>query len=165
MTRVSLVAAVAENGVIGRAGIMPWHLPADLARFRRVTLGKPIVMGRRTYEAIGRPLPGRRNIVVTRNSGWFRKGVTQVGGIEAALAACAAEAEVMVIGGGEIYRAFLPRAERIYLTRVHARPQGEVRFPDLWPGQWRELECSHRPADKDNPYAMDFVILGRDAQP
>lgn len=165
MTRISLVAAVAENGVIGRAGTMPWHLPADLVHFRRVTLGKSVVMGRHTYEAIGRPLPGRRNIVVTRNPDWFRKGVTRVEGIEAALAACAGEAEVMVIGGGEIYQAFLPRAQQIYLTRVQARPRGDVRFPNLHAGEWRELECIHHPADADNPYAIDFVILERDAQP
>jgi len=160
-TRIALVAAVAENGVIGRAGGMPWHLPGDLGHFQRVTTGKPIVMGRKTFEAIGRPLPRRRNIVITRQPGYAPAGVETASSLDAALALAGEADEVMVIGGGELYREALPRAARVYLTRVHASVDGDTRFPDLDPGEWRETAREERPADERHRYAFTFLTLER----
>lgn len=161
MSEIVLVAAVAENGIIGRNGTMPWHLPADLAHFKRLTLGHPIVMGRRTFEAVGRPLPGRRNIVVTRNPDFAASGVETAASLEQALALAGDAPQVMVIGGGELYRAALPLARRIHLTRVHARPDGDTRFPELDTSEWRETERRTRPTDADNSYALSFIELQR----
>lgn len=158
---VALVAAVAENGVIGRGGRMPWHLPADLAHFKRLTMGKPIVMGRRTFEAIGRALPGRRSIVVSRRAGFAPAGVEVARDLAAALALAGDAGEVMVIGGGELYRAALPRAERIYLTRVHGAFEGDTRFPELAAGEWRECAREERAPDEKNRWALSFVTLER----
>jgi len=140
---------------------MPWHLPADLAHFKRVTWGHPIVMGRRTFEAIGRPLPGRRNIVLTRNPGFSAPGVETAAGLEQALALVDGASQVMVIGGAELYRAALPLAQRIYLTRVHARPEGDTCFPALDPAEWRQISCKTRPTDGDHRYALSFIELQR----
>jgi len=161
--RITLVAAVARNGVIGRAGALPWRLPADLRRFREVTWGHPVVMGRRTWESIGRPLPGRRNIVVTRRFGYRAPGAEVAGSPEAALSVAAGAGEVMVIGGGELYAAFLPLAARILLTEVEAEPEGDAFFPPLAPGEWRETARERHPADPDNPFAYSFVTLERTA--
>ncbi|MGH8271353.1 MAG: type 3 dihydrofolate reductase [Gammaproteobacteria bacterium] len=161
MSAVALVAAVAENGVIGRGGVMPWHLPADLAHFKRITMGKPIVMGRRTFEAIGRALPGRRNIVVTRAAEFSAPGVERAASPEEALALAGDAAEVMVIGGAELYRAALPLARRIYLTRVHAEVAGDTFFPELDDREWRELAREKRAADEKNACALTFLTLER----
>lgn len=161
MSEIVLVAAVADNGIIGRDGAMPWHLPADLAHFKRITLGHPIVMGRRTFEAIGRPLPGRRNIVVTRNPGFSAPGVDTAAGLDEALALAGDVPQVMVIGGAELYRAALPLADRIHLTRVHARPEGDTRFPELDTSQWREVARKTHPTDSDNPFALSFIEMQR----
>ena len=158
---LSLVAAVAENGVIGRGRAMPWHLPADLAHFKRVTLGKPIVMGRRTYEAIGRPLPGRRNIVVTRSPGFVGAGVESAAGLTEAIALTRDVEEIMVIGGGELYAAALPIACRIYLTRVHAAVAGDTHFPEFDPAEWEEVAREERAADEKNAFALTFLVLER----
>jgi len=159
--RITLVAAVARNGVIGRAGRLPWRLPADLRRFRAVTWGHPIVMGRRTWESIGRPLAGRRNIVVTRRPDYRAPGAEVVGSPEAALAAAADAGEVMVIGGGELYAAFLPLAGRILLTEVDAEPEGDARFPDLDPTEWEEVAREAHAPDAENPLPYAFVELRR----
>ena len=124
---ITLIVAVADNGVIGRDNALPWHLPDDLKRFKRLTLGKPIVMGRKTFESIGKPLPGRQNIVVTRDANYRREGITVVHGIDDAVRAAGEATELMVIGGAELFRLFLPRATRIHLTRVHADVAGDVR--------------------------------------
>lgn len=142
---VALILARADNGVIGRAGGLPWHLSGDLKFFKARTLGKPVVMGRKTYQSIGRPLPGRPNLVVTRDAAFRPKGVEVFADVEAALDRARALAvqlgaeEIMVIGGGEIYALTLPLARRIYLTEVHARPEGDTTFPDLDPAEWREV--------------------------
>jgi dihydrofolate reductase len=168
--RIALIVAVSRNGVIGRNGAMPWHLPADLRRFKRTTLGKPVVMGRRTHESIGRPLSGRTNIVVTHDSTYLAEGCTVVHSVDAALVAARAAAEnsagtgpaeVMIIGGGAMYAAFLPRADRIYLTRVDADVAGDTRFPVLDPAEWREIDREERPADAHNAYACEFLVLDR----
>jgi dihydrofolate reductase len=174
MTRLALVVAVAQNGTIGRGGSLPWHLPDDLKRFKAITMGKPIVMGRRTFESIGRALPGRRNIVVTRSPGFRAEGVTVAHSLGEALAAAgsdpvAGEAgegavdEIMVIGGAELYREALPLAQRIYLTRVHADVEGDVRFPALDPGEWRATSSERREPDARHAHALTYEVLERSA--
>ncbi len=159
--RVSLVVAMAENRVIGRDNGLPWHLPADLARFKAVTLGHPVVMGRRTFESIGRPLPGRENIVITRQTRFPAHGCTVVSSFEAAVAAAGNAEQVMVIGGAQIFEIALPRADRIFLTVVHTWPSGDVRFPDLDSEVWVEQEREERPPDARNASAMSFLLLAR----
>lgn len=158
---VTLVVAMADGGVIGRDNRMPWHLPADLAHFKRVTMGKPIVMGRKTFASIGRPLPGRTNVVVTRDRAFGAEGVTVAHSLDEALDACGDVPEAMVIGGGEVYAAALPRARRIHLTEVHAAIDGDTRFPAVDPAAWREVARERRDADDRNPHAMSFVTLER----
>lgn len=158
--RVSLIVAMAVNRVIGSAGELPWRLPADLAYFKRITMGKPVVMGRKTWEAIGRPLPGRHNIVVTRNRAFAAAGAVVVHSLDAALDRIVGDDEVMVIGGGEIYRLALPRADRIYLTEVKSAPAGDARFPELDPAEWREVSRKDHGAQGDAP-AHSFVVLER----
>ena len=152
---------MAENRVIGRANRLPWRLPADLRRFKSVTMGKPVIMGRKTYESIGKPLPGRSNIVVTRDPDYRAPGCQVVHSLEQALEAGAGHAEVMVIGGAELYRQALGRAQRIYLTLVRAEVEGDALFPDIEPQQWRELERESHRADERNQYDYDFVTLQR----
>lgn len=158
---ITLVVAHTENRVIGRDGGMPWHLPADLAHFKAVTMGKPMIMGRRTFDSIGQALPGRRTIVVTRNRQWSAPGVEVAYSIDEALARCADAAEVMVIGGGELFTALLARASRIVLTVIHTSLAGDTRFPELDPGHWREVAREARPADARNAYALSFIELRR----
>jgi dihydrofolate reductase len=128
--RVSLIVAVSENGAIGRGGGLPWRLPADLRRFKQLTMGHTIIMGRRTWDSIGRPLPGRRSIVLSRDPGLRLEGAEVAGSIEEALGRCTGEDQVFVIGGREAFEAALPRAQRIHLTRVHAEVEGDVHFPE-----------------------------------
>ncbi len=158
---LSLVAAVAQNGVIGSGNRLPWHLPADLEHFKAVTLGKTILMGRRTFESIGRPLPQRRNLVLTRRGDFNAAGVETVTSLEQALDLAAGEPELMVIGGAELYRLSLPQARRIYLTRVHAPVAGDTRFPPCDWSEWRESARAAHPADGRNAHAMTFLTLER----
>lgn len=165
--KVALIVALAENGVIGRDNQLPWHLPEDLAYFKRTTLGKPIIMGRKTFESIGRPLPGRPNLVVTRQRDWQVAGVTVCNSLDQALAQAQREAtalgagELMVIGGGELYRQALPRAERLYLTRVHAEVAGDAWFPDLAAHEWQQESTERHVAGGSNPYDYSFIVLNR----
>ncbi len=154
---ITLVVARAANGVIGRDGALPWHLPADLRRFKALTMGKPIVMGRRTFESIGRPLPGRHNIVLTRGA-WRADGVTVVPDLPAALAAAGGEA--MIIGGAAVYAAALPVADRIELTEVHAAPRGDTVLPPFDPTDWVEVARDDHAGDGDAP-GYSFVTLER----
>ena len=143
---LALIAARARNGVIGLDNRMPWHLPEDLAYFKRVTLGKPVVMGRKTFESIGRPLPGRLNIVVTRNPDWQAAGVQVAHSLDAALALAAAAApeEIMLIGGAELYRQALPQADVLYLTEIDAEFAGDAFFPEVDLARWRiEIGRAH----------------------
>ena len=155
---VTLIVAVADNGVIGRANSLPWHLPEDLKRFKRLTMGKPMIMGRKTFESIGKPLPGRLNIVVTRDTNYRREGVEVVSGMDEALEAAAGAPEVMVIGGAELFRAFLPRAGRLHLTRVHGKIEGDVVWPALDMRQWEVIERERHEADERHAYAMTFEV-------
>lgn len=159
--RVTLVVAATDHGVIGKDGGMPWHLPADLAHFKRLTLGHPIVMGRRTYASIGRALPGRLNVVVTRDRSFAAPGVTVAHSFDEAVSACGDAPEAMVIGGGELYREALPRATRIHLTRIHASIEGDTHFPALDSAAWQETAREERPADERNAYPLSFVTLER----
>jgi dihydrofolate reductase len=159
--RIALVAAVADNGVIGRGGALPWHLPDDLKFFKSVTLGKPLLMGRRTFESIGKPLPGRRNLVLTHTTLVAADGVEVVTSIDAARTLVAAEAELCVIGGATVFEQLLPEATRMYLTQVHGEVQGDVRFPPWHAAHWRETERVEHPADAQHAYAMSFVTLER----
>ncbi len=155
---ITLIVAVADNGVIGRDNTLPWHLPEDLKRFKRLTMGKPIVMGRRTWESIGKPLPGRQNIVVTRTANYHAEGATVVDGVEAALRAAGDAPEIMVIGGAELFRVFLTRAGRIHLTRVHGNIEGDVMWPALDTREWHVVERETHSADARHAYAMTFEV-------
>jgi dihydrofolate reductase len=167
--KISLIVAVAENGVIGRNGALPWHVPSDLKTFRRLTIGKPVVMGRKTYDSIGKPLPGRDNIVVTRDAGFSAGGTERAASVDDALDIARRKAtergvdEIMVIGGAEIFALTLPLADRIYLTRIHARPDGDVTFPEPDPGIWREVSRSPLPPDARDDATATLLILERAA--
>lgn len=161
MPSVALVVAMDRDGVIGAGGRLPWHLPGDLRRFRAVTMGHPIVMGRRTHESIGRALPGRHNIVVTRTPGFRAPGCTVVGSLEEALVRAGAAAEVMVIGGAALFAAALSLARRIHLTEVHAAVGGDVYFPAFDRSAWVEIAREDVDADEHNPLPMSFVTLER----
>jgi dihydrofolate reductase len=160
---ITLMVAVAENGVIGRAGALPWRLSADLKRFKQLTLGKPVVMGRKTWESIGRALPGRRNIVITRQADYrvTDPEVAVVADLSAALAAAGDVSEVVVIGGAEIYALAMPRADRIELTRVRASVEGDTFLPSIPSSEWIEAAREDLPADERNDYPMSFVTLHR----
>ena len=155
---ITLIVAVADSGVIGRDNTLPWHLPDDLRRFKRITMGKPIVMGRKTFDSIGKPLPGRQNIVVTRDTNYRREGVTVVHDAEAALSAAGAVPEVMVIGGAELFRTLLPRAGRLHLTRVHGNIEGDVVWPALDDREWRVVERESHSADERHAWPMTFEV-------
>lgn len=156
-----LVVAIADNGVIGRGNALPWHLPADLAHFRRLTLDKTILMGRRTWESLPGPLPRRRHLVLTRDPAFQAAGATPVGSLAQALAAAMGEAQLMIVGGASLYAQTLPQADRLYLTRVHARPAGDTRFPAWAPAAWEEVARRSHPADERNCIPMTFLELHR----
>jgi dihydrofolate reductase len=167
---LAIVVAAARNGVIGRANAMPWHLPQDLRHFKRVTMGKPIVMGRKTFESIGKPLPGRVNIVVTRNAAFDADGVRVASSLDAALALARQVAaangvdSAAIIGGAEIYRAALPLADRLYLTEIHADIDGDAALPAIDWSRWQELSRERHAADASNPYDYSFVEYKRTRQ-
>lgn len=159
---VSIIAAVADNGVIGRDGGLPWRLPADLNRFKRLTTGHHMVMGRRTWDSIGRrPLPGRPTIVVSRDPSFVAEGASVARSVGGALELAAGTDEVFIAGGEAIYRAALPVADRIYLTRVHGRFEGDTRFPPFDARQWRVVLEERHEADEKNPHAHTFVVYER----
>jgi|SRR5579862_161902 dihydrofolate reductase len=158
---VSLIVAMAQNGVIGRGNALPWRLPQDMKRFRAFTLGKPVLMGRRTYESIGRPLQHRTNLVLTRDRHWRAHGVVAVHSLEHALTQAGRADELVTIGGAAVYRLVLPVARRIYLTHVHADVPGDTFFPDFDAAQWADVECTTHPADEHHAYPVTFVTLAR----
>jgi dihydrofolate reductase len=161
--RVSIIAAVAANGVIGNDGDMPWKLSTDLKRFKAQTTGKPVIMGRKTYASIGRPLPNRVNLVLTRDAAFDAPGVVVVPTLEAAIDAASdtGAEEAMVIGGGEIYRAFLDRAERLYITHVDASPAGDTHFPAIDPAVFEVVSAEDVPAGISDTAATRFTIYQR----
>lgn len=167
MTILSMIVATADNNIIGKDNDMPWHLPADLAYFKKVTLGKPIIMGRKTYESIGRPLPGRRNIVISRDGNYAAEGIDTVTSVEQALAlvdgsdGSEAVEEIMVIGGGAIYKHCLPNADRLYITHIKAAIEGDTQFPAYDDGHWENTASELRSSDEKNAYDLDFCVYDR----
>lgn len=157
---ISMIAAMANNRVIGSGNAMPWHLPADLKHFKHTTLGKPIIMGRLTYESIGKALPGRLNIVISRDSQLTLSDATVVNSTEAALLAAEGSAEVMVIGGGTIYQSFLPLCHKLYLTHIELDVVGDTYFPDYQSAfSWQLIAEQKHDLDDKNPYSYRFVTL------
>ena len=164
---LSVIVAAADNGVIGRDNALPWHISEDLKYFKRVTLGKPVIMGRKTFDSIGRPLPGRANIVISRDPAFTAEGVHPVLSLDEAVTLAEDIAlidgvdEALVIGGAQIYAAAIPRADRLYLTRVHAAVEGDVLLPDIdWSG-WREQSREFHAAEAPNPYDYSFLVFER----
>jgi len=169
--RIGMIAAVAENGVIGARGAIPWRIPSDMAFFRRTTMGKPIVMGRKQFETVGKPLPGRVNIVVTRQKNYQPDGVLVIDSLASALAHARTIAEVegagevMVIGGGEIYAQAMPEADRLYISHVALAPEGEVRFPAIDPAAWVVVEePAVEPSPKDDAAFRVLVYERREGR-
>jgi dihydrofolate reductase len=163
MAKISIIAAIAANGIIGRNNSLVWHLPADLKHFQKLTLDKPIIMGRKTFEAIGKPLPGRRNIVISRDPLRNCPDCGFYASLNDALAAVNDYPEVMIIGGADIYQLALPIAEKMYLTLVHHKFDGDTCFPKWDQTEWEEIERQDFPADEKNNYAYSFVTLQRAA--
>ncbi len=166
MSRIAFVVAVSRNGVIGREGVLPWHIPSDLKRFKAVTMGKPVIMGRKTWDSLPkRPLPGRRNIVLTRRATFVAEGAEVAANIEEALQMARADnpAEICVIGGGEVFRLFFPLADRIYLTEVDLEAEGETFFPRIDPAQWQETLRESVPAGPLD--SAGFTLRALDRKP
>jgi dihydrofolate reductase len=162
---ISLIAAVSENGVIGAQNRLPWHLPDDLRHFRAITTGHTVITGRKNYDSIGKPLPNRRNIVITHQRGFHAPGCLVVNSLEEAIALTSAESEVFVIGGAQLYAQALPLATRLYLTEVHATVAGDTYFPILEPGDWQETAREPHAADERHAHAFSFVVLERKRKP
>jgi dihydrofolate reductase len=163
--RISIIVAAAENGVIGRGGELPWRLSADLRRFKQITMGHTIIMGRRTWESIGRPLPGRQSIVVTRQINYRTEfaELTVAEGLDSAfqIVESTLDNEAFVVGGAELYQTALPRADRLYFTRVNASVEGDTFFPEVAWGQWRLIESEQHSADDKNEHPYAFEIYER----
>jgi len=159
--RISLIVAISENNVIGRGGRLPWHLSADLKRFKRLTMGHHLVMGRRTFESIGRLLPGRTTVVLTRNADYRVEGAVVAGDFADAVASISGDDEVFVIGGQEIYRLALPHVSRMYVTAVHANVEGDTHFPDVRWDDWALIEDERFAADENNDYDYSFRVFER----
>ncbi len=155
---ISMIAAMAQDRIIGKDNQMPWHLPADFAWFKRCTMGKPVVMGRKTYESIGRPLPGRQNIVISRDPSLAIDGVVTVTSIDDAIQAAGNVEEVMIIGGGAIYEVCLAKANKLYITHIDAEVEGDTQFPE-WGSEFKETYSEQYSADEKNAYDMRFVVL------
>jgi dihydrofolate reductase len=166
---ISFVVAVAENGIIGNGNDLPWRLPSDLKRFRKLTMGKPIVMGRKTFLSIGKPLDGRANIILSRDQGFSVEGAFVVKSVEDALelgtreAQAANATEIMIIGGAEIYKAFMPHATRLYYTEVHATPSGDASFPELDLSLWREVSRELVNANEKDCYDFSNIFYEKSA--
>lgn len=159
--KISIITAMDENRLIGKANGLPWHLPADLQFFKKVTLGKPIVMGRKTFESIGRPLPGRQNIVVSRNPDYIAEGCDVVASLDAAIEAAGDAEELMIIGGANLYQQTLAEADTLYLTKVHGAFDGDAWFPEIDETQWQQTWREDHTADEKNTVDYSFVELKR----
>ncbi len=159
--RLSIVVAMDDNRLIGSKNQLPWHLPADLAYFKKLTTGKSILMGRKTYDSIGRPLPNRRNIVITRNSNISIPGCEVVSSIDDALELTKDDLEVMVIGGASLCEQLLPKVNRLYITKIDGEFEGDVFFPKYDDFDWLEVSCESHPKDNSNAYSYKFIVLDR----
>lgn len=161
MNQITIVVAVSENNAIGKNNQLLWHLPADLKHFKNITIGNTIIMGRKTYDSIGKPLPNRRNIVITRQQGLHLEGIEVVNSLEDALSLCEAEDDVFIIGGAEIYKQALPQVHKIELTRVHREFEADAFFPELDNEIWREVWKEDHLPDEKNKFAYTFSTLER----
>ncbi len=160
--KISLIVAMSENRVIGINNEIPWRLSADLRNFKKITLGKPILMGRKTFESIGRPLPGRKNIIISRNPAFKQEDCFVYQSIDSAIAACEQEYdEIMIIGGASFYQALLPKAHRLYLTRIHSAFAGDTFFPEFDPAQWQQIDRQNINDDPSVPFDYSFIVLER----
>ena len=159
--KISIIVAMDRNGVIGKDGSLPWYLSSDLKHFKKITMGKPIVMGRKTHESIGRPLPGRENVVITSDKEYQAPGCTVLNSIECVFAKFRHIDEIMIMGGADLYKQLLAGADRIYLTEVHADLEGDTYFPEFDRESWEEIERYDFRADEKNEYNYSFVILER----
>jgi dihydrofolate reductase len=161
--RVSLIVAVSKNGVIGREGDLPWHLPADLSHFKRTTMGHHLIIGRRTWDEVGKPLPGRTMVVVTRNRRFAPEGARVVRSVEQALEVAAGDDEPFIAGGSQIYRICLGRdlVDRVYLTRIHAEVEGDTFFPEFDLDEWELVSEEHHDADEKNEFDHSFLVYER----
>ncbi len=157
---ISIIWAMGKNNALGCKNRMPWYLPADFAYFKKVTLGKPVIMGRKTYESIGKPLPGRKNIIITRDMDFRPEGCIAVNSIDGAKA-YAAEGEAFIIGGAEIYRAFLPLAHKLYITEIDQAFEADTYFPEINYSQWKLVSSRQGPRDEKNPYDYKFLVYER----
>lgn len=162
MTSLSLIVAMDDNRLIGNKNKLPWHLPADLAFFKRTTMGKPIVMGRKTFESIGKPLPGRRNIVITRDDSFSAAGCEVANSIEAAMSLTKDDDEVMLIGGASLYEQTIARATQLYITRIHQSFEGDTWFPEIDLSEWKAVNREDFDADHSNQYAYSFIKYVRE---
>ncbi|HVM76780.1 MAG TPA: dihydrofolate reductase [Candidatus Paceibacterota bacterium] len=162
---IAIIAAMGENRVIGNHGTIPWHLPADFKHFKEITMGHPVLMGRKTFESIGKPLPGRMNIVITRDEGFAMGGVTAAHSLEAAIAIGAKHdsKKIFIIGGGQIYERAMAVATAIYLTVVHGTFEGDVLFPEMPAGQWSLVSTESHAKDEKNAYDFDFLVYKKSA--
>jgi len=158
---ISIVVAMSSNSLIGREGGLPWRLSEDLKHFKSITMGKPIVMGRLTYESIGRPLPGRENIILTRDPEYKAEGCTIIHQLDQMKSSASDADELMIIGGAQLYLETLPMANKLFVTEVHAELDGDTFFPDLDRSQWREIERQRFKADEKNDFDFSFVVLER----
>lgn len=159
--KLALIVATDQQGLIGRDNDLPWQLSADLRYFRKVTMGKPIIMGRNTHESIGRALPGRKNIILTKNRKYTAQGCTIVYSIEEALKECKDAEEAMVMGGASLYQQFLPTADKLYLTLVHASLEGDTWFPEWYSKEWQQISREDHLADTKNEYPYSFIVYER----
>lgn len=159
--RVSVIVAASANNVIGINGKLPWRLPEDLRRFKELTMGKPMLMGRLTYDSIGKALPGRRSIILTRQADFQAEGCEVVATADAAIAAAGDVEELMIIGGGKLYEQILPKSDRIYLTRVHTHIDGDTFFPEINPAEWRSINAENFPVTANRQYGFTFETLQR----
>ena len=158
---ISLIAAIGKNKVIGNKNALPWSLPADMKHFKELTAGKPVIMGRKTFESIGNPLPNRTNIIITSNPDYKAEGCTIVHSLNEALKVAENQEEVMIIGGAKIYKEFLPKANKMYLTLIDADFEGDAYFPEYNIEEWEETSYEEQERDKDNPYNYTFLVLTR----
>ncbi len=159
--KISLIVALATNHCIGLNNQLPWRQSADLQHFKTTTMGKPILMGRKTYESIGRPLPGRHNIIITRNTHYHVEGCDIQHSLEAAIAACQDQDEIMITGGGQLFEQAMPLVERMYLTWIHTNIDGDAFFPSWQAEQWQEVSRQSYNADEKNQFDYSFVVLER----
>ena len=159
--RVSIIVAVSANNVIGADGGLPWRLSEDLRRFKEITMGKPMIMGRQTFESIGKALPGRRSVILTRQTDYKQAGCDVVNTPEAALELVGDADEVMIIGGGKVYEHYLPMTDRIYLTRVHTEVEGDTFFPEINEDEWRIVSSQPLQANDERPFSISFQVLKR----